>query len=537
MRVYRHAVQGRVLGTTGLCVLLALSGCLAQQSDLIETRVDLDNKIKKLNDKEREIQGQISLANELIKKQKEEVDQLVKETRARLRSEISELRDEALPKMQGVQDEQTKQVRDLEKRSDDQKARFDLILARRGEDTDKRLGLLQKAIDEQTASAAAAQKADREYLYGELLKLGTRLDENGKSVVEVTKRLEARLQEHDRALGAGDARLDQQGRMVTEQLTQFGKALADFKLVLTGLGDKTDALASRTEADAKATTSYLTEVNRSVGSVAKALETMGGTLAARIEQHEQRLGEISGDLTTLGSRVEQQDQRLAGAAAQPSQAPEGRGTKRGTKANKRVGGVEPEQRSSQGPELEAAPAAQVSPSMEGAGESSSAGQAPSVQSVETPAPLVASVPPTDEPPAPAAEVSRDGGKTGAKQVYEASLAKFKKGDLAEAQRGFTDFLLQYPTSELAPNAQYWLGECYYGKRDYRRAIEAFDLVKQVYPRSEKVPAAMLKQSFAYLEVKDRARAASLLKELRESYPKSAEAGRAGAKLAQLEKKR
>ena len=142
MRAWRRTVQWRLLGTTSFCVLLALSGCLAQQSDLIETRVDLDNKIKKLNDKEREIQGQISVANELIKKQKEEVDQLVKETRARLRSEISELRDEALPKMQGAQDEQSKHVRDLEKRLDDQKARFDMVLAKRDADGDKRLGLL-----------------------------------------------------------------------------------------------------------------------------------------------------------------------------------------------------------------------------------------------------------------------------------------------------------------------------------------------------------------------------------------------------------
>lgn len=526
MRACPHTVQGRLLGTTGLCVLLALSGCLAQQSDLIETRVELDNKIKKLNDKEREIQSQVDLAKELIKKQKEEVDQLVKETRARLRSEISELRDEALPKMQGVQDEQSKQVRDLEKRFDDQKARFDLILK------------------EQAASLAAAQKADREYLYGELLKLGTRLEENGKSVVEVAKRLEARLQEHDRALGAGDAKtgavaqqVDLQGRTVTEQMTQLGKALADFKLVLTALGDKTDALASRVEADATATTAHLTEVNRSVGSVAKALETMGGTFAARIEQHEQRLGEISGALATRGSQVEHPDRRFGEVAAQSKQASEGRRTERGTNSSKHVGDVESEQKPAQRADLGAESVAQGALSIEGGVEYPSAGQAPSEQSAQAPAPLVASIPPAGEQPAPVAEPSRGDRKASAKHVYEASLAKFKKGDLEEAQRGFTDFLAHYPTSELAPNAQYWLGECYYGKRDYRRAIEAFDLVKQVYPRSEKVPAAMLKQSFAYLEVKDRARAATLLKEIRESYPKSPEADRAGAKLAQLERKR
>ena len=62
-------------------------------------------------------------------------------------------------------------------------------------------------------------------------------------------------------------------------------------------------------------------------------------------------------------------------------------------------------------------------------------------------------------------------------------------------------------------------------------------MRHTYPRSEKAPAALLKASFAYIEVNERARAAALLKEILESYPKSPEAGKAGAKLAQLERKR
>jgi tol-pal system protein YbgF len=142
-----------------------------------------------------------------------------------------------------------------------------------------------------------------------------------------------------------------------------------------------------------------------------------------------------------------------------------------------------------------------------------------------------------DPAAAVAESPRETIKLNPRDQYDAVLAKFKQGDLEGAQRGFTDFLSRYPTSDLAPNAQYWLGECYYGKRDYRRAIEAFDLVKHVYPRSEKVPAALLKQSLAYIEVNERKRATVLLQEILESYPKSPEAGRAEAKLAQLGRKR
>src|SRR5574341_1317166 len=242
-------------------------------------------------------------------------------------------------------------------------------------------------------------------------------------------------------------------------------------------------------------------------------------MGSRVEQQDQRLADVAGSLQAVTSQVE----TLGKAATTPPHAPES-GTKRGAKSNKRVGAVEPEQKSTQRAEVD--PALQVSSDKDAGEQAPPVEPAPTAASAELPAPAVAAVPhPVEQPFA------------GAKQAYEASLAKFKRGDLQAAQRGFTEFLARFPTSELAPNAQYWLGECYYSKRDYRRAIEAFDLVKQVYPRSEKVPAALPKQSFAYLEVNERARAATLLKEIVDAYPKSPEAGKAETKLAQLEKKR
>lgn len=566
---------------------VGLSGCLAQQADLLETRIDLDNKIAKLDKKEREIQIQVDQANKLIEEQKRQVDELVKTTRAKLRSEISELRDETLPGLQGKIEEHSKRIGDLKKALDDRDARLEQLLVKRDAENEKRLAALGKAANEQTAtvrtetdarftslekavekamndqaaSLAAAQKADREHLYENLVKLGARLDETNKSVLEVTKRLEARLQDHDRALGAGDAKtgglahqLDQQGRSLSDQMAQFGRALADFKLVLTGLGDKlaqqeqasqelsasltrraedmaakADALTARAEADAKATSSYLAEVNRSVGSVAKAVETMGGTFAARIDQQDRRLAEMTGALQAVASQVDV----LGQTATRPRDVPDGGGTKRGAKPHKRVGEAEQEQKAA--PEaLAQAPSpgpAAVKPPAPASVEA-----AASHAAIEPPAPIAA-VPAAAEGPASLSGQGADDVKPGAKDAYEAALAKFKQGDVEGAQRGFTEFLMQSPRSEFAPNAQYWLGECYYGKRDYRRAIEAFDVVRQVYPRSEKAPAALLKKGLAYLEMNERARATAALKEILSSYPKSPEAGKAGARLAQLEKKR
>ena len=124
-------------------------------------------------------------------------------------------------------------------------------------------------------------------------------------------------------------------------------------------------------------------------------------------------------------------------------------------------------------------------------------------------------------------------KDHAGEVYDRNMQRFKRGDFDGAQQGFSQFLDRYGTSDLAPNAQYWLGECYYGKKDYKRAIDAFERVELDYPSSDKVPAAILKRGFAYLALNDRKRASSLLKQVVDTYPKSQEASKALDKLAQL----
>jgi len=117
--------------------------------------------------------------------------------------------------------------------------------------------------------------------------------------------------------------------------------------------------------------------------------------------------------------------------------------------------------------------------------------------------------------------------------YERLLTLFRNGDLDEARIGFAAFLLEYPNSTLAPNAKYWQGETYYGKKDYQKAIESYDQVEMNYPRSEKVAAAILKKGYAYLALKDKKRATSAFNQVVTLYPKSPEAGKASTKLAQL----
>ncbi len=60
-----------------------------------------------------------------------------------------------------------------------------------------------------------------------------------------------------------------------------------------------------------------------------------------------------------------------------------------------------------------------------------------------------------------------------KAAYDAAFALLRQGRFDAAQAAFADFLARFPDHPLAANAQYWLGETFYVRKDYARAAEAF----------------------------------------------------------------
>ena len=76
--------------------------------------------------------------------------------------------------------------------------------------------------------------------------------------------------------------------------------------------------------------------------------------------------------------------------------------------------------------------------------------------------------------------------------YQAAFALLKNSQYDQAIQAFQSFLSTYPTSPLADNAQYWLGEAYYVNRSFPEALAAFQKVVDKYPQSRKVPDALLK---------------------------------------------
>lgn len=78
------------------------------------------------------------------------------------------------------------------------------------------------------------------------------------------------------------------------------------------------------------------------------------------------------------------------------------------------------------------------------------------------------------------------------QLYESAFTLLKNGQYDGAEKGFQDFLTQYPTHALASNAKYWLGESFYARGDYDRAARTFAEAYQQSPKGAKAPDNLLK---------------------------------------------
>lgn len=118
-------------------------------------------------------------------------------------------------------------------------------------------------------------------------------------------------------------------------------------------------------------------------------------------------------------------------------------------------------------------------------------------------------------------------------AYTQAFDALKAANYPGAIAGFQQFLSAYPSSELADNAQYWLGEAYYVTRDYEKAVAAFRAVGQQWPDSRKAPDALLKLGFSEYELKHYAEARTALEEVRRRFPDSSAAGLALERLQRM----
>ncbi|MGC8758554.1 MAG: tetratricopeptide repeat protein [Bryobacteraceae bacterium] len=139
------------------------------------------------------------------------------------------------------------------------------------------------------------------------------------------------------------------------------------------------------------------------------------------------------------------------------------------------------------------------------------------------------------PPAPPAAATPAGPPPGvsAKSLYDSALRDKMGGNFDLALKEFNDYLAWFGDTEMAPNAQYYIGEILYNQKQYEEAIAAFDKVLEAYPKNPKTNDARLMKARALAQLGRRAEAEQEFRALIKAAPGSDAAQRARAELQKL----
>jgi tol-pal system protein YbgF len=138
-------------------------------------------------------------------------------------------------------------------------------------------------------------------------------------------------------------------------------------------------------------------------------------------------------------------------------------------------------------------------------------------------------------------VAADGSGGGALPVpagsdranYQAAFDLLKSGEYEKATAAFQQFLVAFPASALADNAQYWLGESYYVTRRYDEALRTFRVVVDRYKESRKLPDTWLKIGYCQYELKNWNAARDALTRVTRDFPDSSAAPEAAKRLERM----
>lgn len=130
--------------------------------------------------------------------------------------------------------------------------------------------------------------------------------------------------------------------------------------------------------------------------------------------------------------------------------------------------------------------------------------------------------------APAGNTMGPGGMPpiSADTLYHNALRDYTTGNYDLARQEFSDYIGHFPSSDLASNSQFYLGEIFYSQKDYSNAIKSYDMVMTRYPQSIKLAAALLKKAEAEDALKQRSAGIRDLREVVHRFPGSDESRRA-----------
>lgn len=121
----------------------------------------------------------------------------------------------------------------------------------------------------------------------------------------------------------------------------------------------------------------------------------------------------------------------------------------------------------------------------------------------------------------------------ADMLYSNGLRDITSGKYDLARQEFLDYLKYYGTTDLACNAQFYLGEIAYHQKQYQDAVAEYDKVLTLYPKGFKLEPARLKKGMALIELGQKSAGVRELREVIRRYPGTEEERAARARLKEL----
>jgi tol-pal system protein YbgF len=86
----------------------------------------------------------------------------------------------------------------------------------------------------------------------------------------------------------------------------------------------------------------------------------------------------------------------------------------------------------------------------------------------------------------------------AKALYDSAMKDRGAGSFDLAVQGFQEYLRYYGNTDLAPNAQFYIGQIHYDRNQFEPAIRAFDAVLEKFPSNNKTADATYMKGMALL---------------------------------------
>ncbi len=268
--------------------------------------------------------------------------------------------------------------------------------------------------------------------------------------------------------------------------------------LIQGQKDLQTAMAQNSAVDKTLMEQSMDTVNKMTGTMMalqKTVQDMQASSGARLDTMSTQIQGISDNLQETLARMGKLNQQLADA-------------------QNAIQGIDAKLASSAPPPPAAAPPNAGAPGAPGAA------FAPSGLPPASGAPVAAGNPPPGS--APSADL-----------LYSNGLRDLngKKYDLAAQE--FSDYLKYYGTTDLASNAQFYLGEIFFAQQQYEQAIDAYGKVIDNYPKSFKLAPAHLKRALALISLGEKTSGVSELRMVVKTYPGTDEERRAKSKLQEL----